>query len=148
MPEALEVEQREQRAEVTPQIIDGTGLGVNAAEVTFIQTHTRPVVKAMKPYLVAADRQLELGQPVNTGLPLVTGTGTVGQTLSCSTGTWLNSPTFTYQWMRSGVVIAGATSATYLLVAGDSTKAVTCIVTGTKAGLAVAAPASNSIAVT
>jgi hypothetical protein len=149
---ALEAEQREQRAaeapDITPLIIDSTGLGLNASEVTFIQVHTHPVVKAMKPYLRDADRQEAAGQPVNTGLPVVSGTGTVGQVLTTTNGTWLNTPTFTYAWMRSGVVIAGATAVTYTLVAGDSTKAVSSVVTATKAGMSVAAPSSNSIAVT
>jgi hypothetical protein len=115
--------------------------------VIFIQVHQHPVVKAMKPYLRAADRQLDAGQPVNTGLPVVSGTGTVGQILTTTNGTWLNTPTFTYAWFRSGVVIAGAAAATYTLVAADSGKAVSSVVTATKAGLAVAAPSSNSIAV-
>ena len=37
--------------------------------------------------------------PVNTVLPLVTGTAQQGQTLSSTNGTWNNSPTgYTYQW--------------------------------------------------
>jgi hypothetical protein len=59
--------------------------------------------------------------PVNTVAPAVTGTATVGQTLSTTNGTWLGAPapTFTYQWQRSGSNIGGATSSTYVLVAAD-----------------------------
>jgi hypothetical protein len=52
--------------------------------------------------------------PVNTVAPAVSGTATVGQTLSSTTGTWtgLPTPTFTYQWQRAGSNISGATSST------------------------------------
>src|SRR5207244_5074393 len=55
--------------------------------------------------------------PVNTGLPVVSGSAVQGQTLSASTGSWSNSPTgYAYQWRDcdgsggSCVDIAGATS--------------------------------------
>ena len=39
--------------------------------------------------------------PVNTALPVISGTAQSGQTLSTSTGSWQNSPTgYTYQWAR------------------------------------------------
>ena len=86
--------------------------------------------------------------PHATVLPLVTGTGAVGDTLSCSTGTWTNSPTsYAYQWLRDGVAIVGATASTYLLAAADSTHAISCTVTATAAGGSGSAT-SNAIAVT
>jgi hypothetical protein len=58
--------------------------------------------------------------PVNTTLPVITGTAQVGQTLSASNGVWTNIPTaFTYQWNRNGVAISLATSSTYIPVASD-----------------------------
>jgi hypothetical protein len=59
--------------------------------------------------------------PVNTVAPAVTGTATVGQTLSTTNGTWTGAPapTFTYQWQRAGSNIGGATASTYLLVIAD-----------------------------
>lgn len=71
--------------------------------------------------------------PVNTVLPVISGTESVGSTLTASTGTWTGrpSPTFTYQWKRAGVDIGGATAASYLLVAGDSGTVITCAVTAT-----------------
>jgi hypothetical protein len=71
--------------------------------------------------------------PVNTVLPLITGTPTVGQTLSVSTGTWTGNPapTFTYQWAVNGVDVMGATMSTYVLQAGDATFMVTAKVTAT-----------------
>lgn len=60
------------------------------------------------------------GAPVDTALPSITGTATVGQPLAVSNGTWSPSwSTFAYQWLRNGAAISGATSSTYLLVSGD-----------------------------
>ena len=73
--------------------------------------------------------------PANTVAPVVTGTGAVGQVLSCSQGTWINSPTsFAYQWLRGGVNISGATSATYTLAPADALASISCMVTGSNIG--------------
>jgi hypothetical protein len=87
--------------------------------------------------------------PVNTTAPAVTGTGAVGNTLSCTQGNWTYVPTsYAYQWRRDGANISGATSATYLLVAADSTHSISCSVTATNAAGSTVAPLSNAIAVT
>jgi hypothetical protein len=71
--------------------------------------------------------------PVNIVAPAVTGTATVGQTLSTTNGTWTGAPapTFSYQWQRNGVNISGATSSTYVLVNADAGNPVRCVVTAT-----------------
>lgn len=75
-----------------------------------------------------------LQEPANTVAPAITGIAQTGQTLTCSNGTWSNSPTgFTYQWKRGGVDIAGATASTYLLVVADEGAAVKCTVTASNA---------------
>lgn len=73
--------------------------------------------------------------PVNTVAPAITGTATVGQALTCDTGTWTNSPTaYAYQWRRCDedglfcVDIEEANSSTYLLVDADETNTVRCTV--------------------
>ena len=73
--------------------------------------------------------------PVNTVAPVVSGTATVGQTLSTTNGTWTGAPapTFTYQWQRTGVDIGGATSSTYVLVAADYANTIRCVVKATNA---------------
>jgi hypothetical protein len=71
--------------------------------------------------------------PVNIDAPNISGSGVVGQELSCSQGTWTGNPTpsFTYQWRKGGVNIAGATSHTYRILASDVGSIFTCVVTAT-----------------
>jgi hypothetical protein len=97
--------------------------------------------------------------PVNTALPVVSGTPTVGSLLSCSNGSWtgeneltlavgwpLTTP-FAYQWLRDGGPIAGATTAAYVVQAVDVGHGLMCEVTATNdAGHASAK--SNPVAVT
>ena len=100
--------------------------------------------------------------PVNTALPTVSGTPTVGQTLSASNGTWSNSPTsFAYQWLRcnaggnSCASVANGTQKTYTLVGADRAHTIRVRVTATNAEgsdsaqsdqTAVVAPATSSAA--
>ena len=65
--------------------------------------------------------------PVNTVLPVISGTAQAGQVLSASTGSWTGTPTITYayQWQRCNTGgagcanVSGATSPTYPLASGD-----------------------------
>jgi len=97
--------------------------------------------------------------PVNTALPAVSGTPTVGDLLSCSNGSWtgeneltlavgwpLTSP-FVYQWLRDGVPITGATSAAYLVQAADVGHGLACEVSATNSA-GHASARSNPVAVT
>jgi hypothetical protein len=63
----------------------------------------------------------------------VSGTTTVGQTLSSTTGGWNGypAPTYAYQWVRGASNIGGATSATYPLVDADYNNTIKVIVTAT-----------------
>src|SRR4051794_40444700 len=61
-----------------------------------------------------------LAAPVNTAPPTVTGTASVGQTLTAQDGTWSNSPTtYQYRWLRCNTqgegcaAISGAIQKTY-----------------------------------
>jgi len=80
-----------------------------------------------KPVLAAA------AAPVNSILPAISGLLTEGATLTAYPGNWSGAPTFTYQWKNAGSNISGATSQTYVIVAGDSGDAITVAVTGTNA---------------
>lgn len=89
------------------------------------------------------------GVPVNSVAPAITGTPTVGQTLTCSSGTWsdMDTGTFAYQWKRGGSAITGATGYFYLLVAADSGATITCTVTATNTSGAGTPATSNSVVV-
>ena len=85
--------------------------------------------------------------PANTVAPAISGDTYVGQTLTCSTGTWSGSPTiYAFQWVRAGVNINGAMSSTYLLVIDDIGD-VTCRVTATNANGSTP-QVSNTVTVT
>lgn len=73
--------------------------------------------------------------PANTVAPAVTGTATVGQTLTTTNGTWTGvaTPTYARQWFRGNHPIAGATGATYVLTSADQGYSVFCRVTATDA---------------
>ncbi len=73
----------------------------------------------------------------NSAAPAVTpasGVG-VGTLLSVTNGTWSATPdSYAYQWNRAGSPIAGATNATYTLLAADAGSTVTVTVTAIKSG--------------
>jgi hypothetical protein len=71
--------------------------------------------------------------PVNTAPPVLSGTPAVGQSLTCSSGSWTGTPpaTFTYVWLREGQVIGGATGHTYVVQAADEGRDLVCQVTAT-----------------
>ncbi|ADB52677.1 hypothetical protein Cwoe_4263 [Conexibacter woesei DSM 14684] len=65
--------------------------------------------------------------PAPTAAPRVTGSATVGGTLTCAPGRWSGAPTsLAYQWLRDGAPIAGASAATYRLVRADTGARVSC----------------------
>jgi len=87
--------------------------------------------------------------PANTVAPVVSGTATVGQTLSTTNGTWsgIPTPTFTYQWQRAGSNIGSATASTYVLVAADVGSTIRCVVTATNTVGSTSANSNSTAAV-
>jgi hypothetical protein len=88
------------------------------------------------------------GVPQATTAPVASATSlsvAAAGVASVTTGAWTGQPTgYTYQWMRGATAIAGATAASYTLVAADVGASLTCNVTATGAhGSATAA--SNAI---
>jgi hypothetical protein len=72
-----------------------------------------------------------------TPTPTISGTTTVGQTLSADAGTW--SPvadSLAYQWKRGGVEIDAATASTYGVQAADAGRVISVTVTAMKSGYA------------
>ena len=84
--------------------------------------------------------------PVNTVLPVVSGTTYVGDLLTTTDGTWSGSPTsFSYQWKR-GATNIGTNANTYTLVTADANTNITCVVTATNA--TGSTPATSNIIAT
>ena len=88
-------------------------------------------------------------KPVNTALPVISGTPGSGVTLAVSSGTWDSYPaaTYAYQWQRcssagaSCVDIPSATLSSYLLVSADNGQTVRAVVTASNS---VGPTAANS----
>jgi TP901-1 family phage major tail protein len=72
---------------------------------------------------------------IATVAPAITGTTEEGETLTVSNGTWTGTPSYARQWQRNTGAgfanISGATSATYVLQAGDVGATIRCLVTAT-----------------
>jgi hypothetical protein len=85
-------------------------------------------------------------KPVNTTRPMISGTAAVGQTLTCSHGTWESFPAgYTYKWLREGAEIPGALSNTYAVGVADESHSISCEVTATNsAGLSSPELSANS----
>jgi len=86
--------------------------------------------------------------PSNTIAPVVSGTNTVGSLLTTTNGSWSGSLpiTYTYQWLRNGSNISGATSSTYTLITADTSTLVSCKVTATNS-VGSANATSNSLTI-
>jgi hypothetical protein len=87
--------------------------------------------------------------PSSTAPPSISGAATVGQTLSCSQGSWsATAPiAFVYQWQRDGGPISGATGSSYKIATADAGHGLSCKVTATN-GAGSASSSSGSVAVT
>ncbi|MFM5903696.1 MAG: hypothetical protein ACKOOD_01265, partial [Microbacteriaceae bacterium] len=71
---------------------------------------------------------------VKTGNAKFTGTTKVGKTLTSDAGTWDAGVKLSYQWLRNGTSISGATKSTYKLTSADNGKTITVSITGSKLG--------------
>lgn len=86
--------------------------------------------------------------PVNTVAPVISGTATIGQTLTSTSGTWTSDTGVTeylYQWYRGATLITGATNNTYVLALADVGFDITCQVAATDTDGTSAYVSSNAI---
>ncbi|WP_157497473.1 MSCRAMM family protein [Leifsonia sp. Leaf264] len=100
--------------------------------VTVEVTGSRPgyadVLRTSDPF--AVDRRLDA-----TPTPTIAGIARYGSTLTASPGVWGPIPvTVAYQWLRNGTAIPGATSAGYVIAAGDIGARISVRVKGSKSG--------------
>jgi hypothetical protein len=115
------------------------------------------IVRATNDYAYFADQTVVVtvvdileGVPANAVAPVVTGSATVGQLLSCTTGTWSGEPpiTYTYQWYADASPISAATNSTYPIISADAGKTLFCRVTATNALGSASANSNTTAAVT
>jgi len=85
--------------------------------------------------------------PRNDSPPVISGSTSVGSTLTCTAGVWSDAPTaLTYSWSLGGTPIAGADGDTYTITTADDGHALTCVVTASNAaGEATAASEPTSV---
>lgn len=76
------------------------------------------------------------GTIVLSQTPTITGTPKVGQTLTATAASLTAGVTLTYQWLRNGSAISGATSATYVVQEADAGANVSVAVSGAATGYA------------
>lgn len=83
---------------------------------------------------------------VNVSKPKVVGVAKVGRFLTAQRGTWAApGHTYSYQWVRGGKAIKGATKARYRITRADVRKAIYVRVTVRKAGHPAVTAASKSV---
>ncbi len=77
--------------------------------------------------------------------PVVSGNTWVGQTLSCTSGTWIGdvSGGISYQWKDGSGNITAATGPTYVIASGENTRSIFCHVTATGTGGSTATDANT-----
>lgn len=87
--------------------------------------------------------------PYVTAIPTLSGTFTVGQTITLANGTWAGDATITYayQWFANNVLISGAAASTYVLLAAQSGKRITGRVIATNLSGSASATTAPSAAV-
>ena len=79
--------------------------------------------------------------------PVTGATWAVGQVARCNPGTWVNALTFTYQWNRNNLPIAGATTQDRTITAADAGTNLSCTVTASgRGGTASATSAVRAVA--
>ena len=129
--------------ESTPnrKFTDGACSGYQNGDFT-VMTHplgtnwfSRGYIKSLK---ITTTTEASGGSISNCSRPAISGTTSVGQTLTSSTGTWSPSPdSYAYQWSRANTSsgtysdISGAISRTYILTSDDLGKFLKVTVTAT-----------------
>jgi uncharacterized membrane protein YgcG len=102
-------------------------------EVVATDSNGSSLVPAVSPPIVPGAAPVGT-VPVEQSPPAISGTATPGQTVTCSTGSWADSPTaYAYSWQQNGSNIAAQTSSQYTLTSGDVNQVITCTVVASNA---------------
>lgn len=127
----------------------GTGFGYSGTFGAIkITDHALTSSEVLSTYNSSVNRY---STPTNTVAPAISGTKSVGSSLSVSNGTWDYSPSsFGYQWSRSATAsgtytnIEGAILSSYTLTTDDVGKFIRATVTATNTSGSVAATSTES----
>ncbi|MCC6495437.1 MAG: peptidoglycan-binding protein [Propionibacteriaceae bacterium] len=132
-------------------IEDATGLSYTlqpadaGARITFSTTGTKAGYTTVMRYS-AATAAVAKASLTATPTPKITGTPTVGGTLTAVGGTWAPAPVeLAYQWYRGSTQIPGATNAGYVLQGADAGEKIKVAVTGTSPGFETVTRTSAAI---
>jgi len=95
---------------------------------------------------VTSSTSAVVGRFTTVPTPTVSGSPSVGNTLTANAGTWSPTPSsLTYQWTSNGVAISGATHQTYVVTAPDVGTTIAVTVTGSKSGYATVSATSAAV---
>ena len=89
--------------------------------------------RVLKTQTVTAASQVAAGT-LATAMPKLAGTAKVGTVLKAVPGAWSPGTAFKYRWLRNGVIISNAHSATYKVRTADKNAKITVRVTGSLLG--------------
>ncbi len=100
---------------------------------------------------VAIPRGRAESLPENIIPPELSGQAAVGQSLTCSTGTWIGTPApgFTYQWVRDAgtdeTIVESANANSYKVASADEGHSLSCLVTATNSAGSASELSRNSV---
>lgn len=107
--------------------------GTVGKPVTFAVTGTRagyePATRTSEPTGDVVE-----GDLAATPVPTISGAVQVGRTVTAVAGTWDDGVELSYQWLRDGASIEGATRATYAVEPVDRASVLSVVVIGSKTG--------------
>lgn len=106
-----------------------TGFGRRLRRITWAATAD---LKKVNEYLYTAIGVIF--PPTLIDGPVIAGTTAEGDTLTCTPGTYTNSPVITHQWQANAVDLPGATGLTHVITAADSGKSLRVRETATNDG--------------
>ena len=120
----------------TPVTVNGSGIATTTTSTLPVGSDSLSAIFTPSTFLNYAGSTGLLSETITpitlvlTPTPTITGSATVGSTLTAVAGTWDAGVTLAYQWNSNGSPISGATSSTYAVQPGDLGNSITVSVTG------------------
>jgi hypothetical protein len=127
---------------VAPVAVDGSGAATSVSFVPAPGSHSFTAVFSPTDFVAyqsstssALVYDVIATAPANLTKPAISGIVQVGRTVTCTPGTWTNSPTtLGYAWTRSGSTTVISRASRLVVSAAWARRALTCTVTATNAG--------------